>query len=100
MILTLYHEKFKDLPVAFAPSKIQDTLGEILSRNNLAQLHISESEKFSHVTFFFNGGNNQPFPGEKDIRIPSPKGIPFDQIPELSLEQVVDQLGYCNSRRL
>ncbi len=92
VILTLYHEKFKDLPVAFAPAKIEDTLGEILSRSSLCQLHISESEKFSHVTFFFNGGDNQPFQGEKDIRIPSPKGIPFDQIPELSLEKVVDQL--------
>src|SRR4030066_2553265 len=92
VILTLYHEKFKDIPVAFAPSKIQDTLGYILSQHNLRQLHISESEKFSHVTFFFNGGNNQPFPGEVDIRIPSPKGISFDQIPELSLGAVDEQL--------
>ena len=92
VILTLYHEKFKDLPVAFAPAKVEDTLGEILSRSGLNQLHISESEKFSHVTFFINGGENQPFPCEKDIRIPSPKGIPFDQIPELSLGKVVDQL--------
>jgi 2,3-bisphosphoglycerate-independent phosphoglycerate mutase len=92
VILTLYHEKFKDLPVAFAPSKIQDTLGYILSQHHLRQLHISESEKFSHVTFFFNGGRNQPFPGEVDSCIPSPKGIPFDQIPELNLDKVVDQL--------
>ncbi len=92
VILTLYHEKFKDLPVAFAPTKIEDTLAEIISHSNLSQLHISESEKFSHVTFFFNGGNNQPFPGEKDIRIPSLKGVPFDQVPELSLHQVIDQL--------
>jgi 2,3-bisphosphoglycerate-independent phosphoglycerate mutase len=92
VILTLFHEKFKDLPVAFAPSKIEDTLGDILSRSKLRQLHISESEKFSHVTFFFNGGDNQPFPGEKDIRIPSPRGIPFDQVPELSLGKVIDQL--------
>ena len=85
VILTLYHEKFKDLPVAFAPSKITDTLGEVISRAGLSQLHTAESEKFSHVTFFFNGGNNQPFAGEDDVRIPSPKGIPFDQVPELSL---------------
>jgi 2,3-bisphosphoglycerate-independent phosphoglycerate mutase len=93
VILTLYHEKFKDLPVAFAPSKIKDALGDILSRSDLRQLHISESEKFSHVTFFFNGSNNQPFPGEQDMRIPSLKGIPFDQIPELSLGQVVNQIS-------
>ncbi len=92
VILTRYHEKFKDLPIAFAPSKVTDSLGETISHFNLHQPHISESEKFSHVTFFFNGGNNQPFLGEKDICIPSPKGIAFDQIPELSLAQVDDQL--------
>lgn len=88
VILTLYHEKFKDLPVAFLPSKIGDTLGEVVSRAGLRQLRTSESEKFAHVTFFFNGGNNLPFPGEEAARIPSPKGIPFDQIPGLSLDQV------------
>ncbi len=92
VILTLYHEKFKDLPVAFAPSKIKDTLAEVVSRAGLRQLHTSESEKFAHVTFFFNGGNNQPFAGEDDVRIPSPKGVPFDQVPELSLPQVTEQV--------
>jgi 2,3-bisphosphoglycerate-independent phosphoglycerate mutase len=92
VILTLYHDKFKDLPVAFAPAKIQDTLGEIVSRAGLCQLRTAESEKFSHVTFFFNGGNNQPFAGEDDVRIPSLKGIPFDQAPEMSLEQVTGQV--------
>ena len=52
VILTLYHEKFKDLPVAFAPTKIPGTLGEIVSQAGLRQLHTSESEKFAHVTFF------------------------------------------------
>jgi 2,3-bisphosphoglycerate-independent phosphoglycerate mutase len=88
VILTLYHEKFKDLPVAFAPTRIEGTLGEIVSRAGLRQLRVAESEKYAHVTFFFNGGNNQPFPGEDDVRIPSPQGIPFDQVPELSLPQV------------
>ena len=92
VILTLYHEKFKDLPVAFAPSKIHQTLAETISKANMSQLHCAESEKFSHVTFFFNGGNNQAFPGEVDLRIPSPKGIPFEQIPQLSLELVADQV--------
>jgi 2,3-bisphosphoglycerate-independent phosphoglycerate mutase len=87
-ILTLYHEKFKDLPVAFAPSKVKDTLGEVVSLAGLRQLRIAESEKFAHVTFFFNGGNNQHFMGEEDVRIPSPNGIPFDQVPGLSLSQV------------
>ena len=92
VILTLYHEKFKDLPVAFAPTKIKDTLGEIASRAGLRQLHIAESEKFAHVTFFFNGGNNQPFPGEVDVRVPSPQGVPFEQVPELSAAQVAEQI--------
>jgi 2,3-bisphosphoglycerate-independent phosphoglycerate mutase len=90
--LTLYHEKFRGLPVAFAPKMIEDTLGEVISRLNLRQLHIAESEKFAHVTFFFNGGNNQAFAGEDDVSIPSPKGIPFDQVPGLSLPQVTEQV--------
>jgi 2,3-bisphosphoglycerate-independent phosphoglycerate mutase len=92
VILTLYHEKFKDLPVAFAPTKLKDTLGEVVSQANLRQLRVAESEKFAHVTFFFNGGNNQPFLEEKDVCVPSPQGIPFDQVPELSLAQVAEQV--------
>lgn len=92
VLLTLYHEKFKDLPVAFPPSKVTDTLGEVISRAGLRQLHTAESEKFAHVTFFFNGGHSQPFALEDDMRIPSPKGIPFDRVPELSLPQVAEQV--------
>jgi 2,3-bisphosphoglycerate-independent phosphoglycerate mutase len=88
VILTLYHAKFKDLPVAFAPTNVEGTLGEIVSRAGLRQLRVAESEKYAHVTFFFSGGNNSPLPGEDDVRIPSPQGIPFDQVPELSLPQV------------
>jgi 2,3-bisphosphoglycerate-independent phosphoglycerate mutase len=93
VILTLYHEKFKDLPVAFLPSRIPDTLGEVVSRAGLRQFRCAESEKYAHVTFFLNGANSQPFPGEVDVRIPSPKGIPFDQIPEMSLPQVADAVA-------
>jgi len=92
VILTLYHEKFKDLPVAFAPTKVRGTLGETVSRAGLRQLRVAESEKFAHVTFFLNGSENQPFDGENDIRIPSPKGVPFDQVPQLSLAQVCEQV--------
>lgn len=92
VILTLYHKKFKDLPVAFAPTKVETTLGEIVSLAGMRQLRIAESEKFAHVTFFFNGGNNQPFTGEDDVRIPSPQGISYDQVPELSLAQVTRQV--------
>ena len=100
VILTLYHEKFKNLPVAFAPTRIKDTLGEIVSLAGYSQLHTSESEKFAHVTFFLNGGNSQPFEGEDDVRIPSPRGISFDRVPELSLPKVVDQVFRGVDRRI
>jgi 2,3-bisphosphoglycerate-independent phosphoglycerate mutase len=99
VILTLYHEKFKDLPVAFAPTKVKDTLGETVSRSGLRQLRVAESEKFAHVTFFLNGGENRPFDGEDDIRIPSPKSVPFDQVPELSLAQVSEQVRHGIEQR-
>ena len=92
VIMTMYHEKFKQLPIAFAPEKVRRPLAQIISEAGLRQFHCAESEKYAHVTFFFNGGENQPFPGEDDVRVPSPKGIPFDQKPELSLPQVADKV--------
>jgi 2,3-bisphosphoglycerate-independent phosphoglycerate mutase len=92
VILTLYHEKFKDLSVAFAPTRGTGTLGEVVSRAGLKQFRCSESEKYAHVTYFLNGGINDVFPGEADKRIPSIKGIPFDQVPELSLPKVADEV--------
>ena len=71
--------------IAFVPEQVKKPLAQVLSEAGLRQFHCSESEKFAHVTFFFNGGYNQPFEGETDVCIPSPKGIPFDQKPELSL---------------
>ena len=55
-IMTMYHEKFKDLPIAFAPEKVKKPLAQVLSEAGLRQFHCAESEKFAHVTFFFNGG--------------------------------------------
>jgi len=92
VIMTMYHDKFKDLPIAFAPEKVEKPLAQVLSEAGLRQFHCAESEKYAHVTFFFNGGRNEPFPGETDLRIPSPKGIPFDQKPELSLPQVAEEV--------
>jgi 2,3-bisphosphoglycerate-independent phosphoglycerate mutase len=95
--LTLYHEKFRELPIAFAPAHLRDTLGEVVSRQGLRQLRVAESEKFAHVTFFFNGGTHRSFPREDDIQVPSPKGIAFDRAPELSIAGVtgvaVQRLG-------
>lgn len=91
-ILTLYHEKFKDLPVVFGPSHVKMPLAEVLSKAGKTQFHCSESEKFAHVTFFLNGGENQPFPGEVDTCVPSLKGVPFDTKPQLSLPEVADKV--------
>ena len=92
VIMTMYHEKFKNLPIAFAPEKVQKPLAQVLSEAGLRQFHCAESEKYAHVTFFFNGGYNQPFPGETDVCVPSPKGISFDQKPELSLPGVAEKV--------
>lgn len=91
-ILTLYHEKFKNLPVVFGPSHVKMPLAEVLSKAGKTQFHCSESEKFAHVTFFLNGGENRPFPGETDTCVPSLKGVPFDTKPELSLPEVADKV--------
>ena len=81
VIMTMYHDKFKDLPIAFAPSHVVKPLAQVLSEAGKNQFHCAESEKYAHVTFFFNGGENAPFPGEDDVCVPSPKGIDFDQKP-------------------
>jgi 2,3-bisphosphoglycerate-independent phosphoglycerate mutase len=94
VILTRYHEKFKDLPVAFASTKVEDTLGETVSRAGMRQLHVAESEKFAHITFFLNGGESWPFDSEDDICISSPRGVPFDRVPELSLAQVCEEVKH------
>lgn len=97
VLLTLYHEKFQHLPVAFAPEQLTSTLAQAVSEAGRTQFHCAESEKFAHITFFLNGGNHQPFPGETDVKIPSPRGIAFEEKPELSLyevkDQVIDALG-------
>jgi 2,3-bisphosphoglycerate-independent phosphoglycerate mutase len=84
----------KDLPadVAFPPEKIENGLGEILSRNNLKQLRITETEKYAHVTYFFNGGREEPFTGEDRILIPSPAVSKFDQTPEMSAPQITEKV--------
>jgi 2,3-bisphosphoglycerate-independent phosphoglycerate mutase len=92
VILTMYHEKYKDMPIAFAPSRIEQTLAMCISQAGLTQLHCAESEKFAHVTYFFNGGDNCPVPGEDDLRLASPKGVPFEEVPELSLPAVAEEV--------
>lgn len=82
--MTLYDENFP-LPVAFPPVHLKNILGEVLSRNGLRQLRIAETEKYAHVTYFFNGGEETPFPHEDRCLIPSPREVPtYDHKPEMS----------------
>ena len=86
-----YDEKLK-LPVAFPPEKIEDTFGEYIAKLHLTQLRIAETEKYAHVTFFFNGGVERTFEGEDRILVPSPKQFPtYDLIPEMSAIEVTDK---------
>ncbi|MBK1694617.1 phosphoglycerate mutase (2,3-diphosphoglycerate-independent) [Chromatium weissei] len=78
------------LPFAFDHDMPKTTLGAILSDAGLAQLHCAETEKYAHVTFFFNGGRSEPFPGEERVLIPSPKVATYDLQPEMSAPAVAD----------
>lgn len=87
--LTNYDDNFK-FPVMFANDDISDTLSEIVAKNGLSQLHTAETEKYAHVTFFFNGGKEEPNLNESRILIPSPKVKTYDEKPEMSAYEVCD----------
>jgi 2,3-bisphosphoglycerate-independent phosphoglycerate mutase len=90
--MTQYDEKL-NLPAAFPPVHLKDILGEVISRKGLKQLRIAETEKYAHVTYFFNGGEEQPFPLEERCLIPSPRDIPtYDKKPEMSAILVTKEL--------
>ena len=90
--MTVYDETF-GLPVAFPSEELKNILGDVLSRAGLTQLRIAETEKYAHVTFFFNGGDEVPFPGEERCLIPSPKDVAtYDKKPEMSAFLVTDEL--------
>jgi 2,3-bisphosphoglycerate-independent phosphoglycerate mutase len=89
--MTQYHEDFT-CPVAFPPQLLTHTLGETLSGLGLRQLHLAETEKYAHVTFFFNGGREEPFPGEDRILVESPRGVAtYDLKPEMSAHGVTEK---------
>jgi 2,3-bisphosphoglycerate-independent phosphoglycerate mutase len=79
------------LGVLFPPDDLSDTFGELVSRAGLKQLRLAETEKYAHVTFFFNGGRETVFPGEERILVPSPKVATYDQQPEMSAPEVTDK---------
>jgi 2,3-bisphosphoglycerate-independent phosphoglycerate mutase len=89
--LSRYGEDF-DLPCAYTPQPIHNGFGEYLSNLGLRQLRIAETEKYAHVTYFFNGGREQPYPGEDRILVPSPKVATYDLKPEMSAFEVTDKL--------
>lgn len=87
--LTEYKANY-EFPVAFPPERMKNVLGEVISQHNMQQLRVAETEKYAHVTFFFNGGEEHPFRGEDRALIPSPRVQTYDLQPEMSAEQVTD----------
>jgi len=82
-----------DTPVAFAEQEVQATLAEVLSGQGRKQLHAAETEKYAHVTYFFNGGREEAWPGESRVLVPSPRDVPsYDHKPEMSADEVADRV--------
>ena len=93
---TQYDETMPNVTVAYPPEELTDTFGETVSRAGLTQLRIAETEKYAHVTFFFNGGNERVYEGEDRVLIDSPREFPtYDLIPEMSARKVADAACDC-----
>ena len=90
--MTPYDASFKGVHILFDKENVANTLGEYLSAKGMSQLHIAETEKYAHVTFFFNGGRETPFDKEDRILVPSPKVATYDLKPEMSAFEVKDKL--------
>jgi len=90
--MTPYDPTFQNVHILFDKDNVDNTLGEYLSSLNLHQLHIAETEKYAHVTFFFNGGREAPYEGEERILVASPKVATYDLKPEMSAYEVKDKL--------
>ncbi len=90
--LTNYDDSFKGVHVVYDKDNIKDTLGEVLSKAGKTQIRIAETEKYPHVTFFFNGGREVPFEGEERILCPSPKVATYDLKPEMSAYEIRDAI--------
>ena len=90
--MTQYDETMPNVKVAFKPEVLKNTFGEYISKKGLKQLRIAETEKYAHVTFFFNGGEEKQYPGEDRILVPSPKVETYDLKPEMSAYEVTDKV--------
>jgi 2,3-bisphosphoglycerate-independent phosphoglycerate mutase len=93
-----------DTPVAFSEQDIEGTLAQVLAQHDVRQLHVAETEKYAHVTYFFNGGREGPWPGETRTLVPSPRDVPSydfkpamsaDEVADRVVEQVGDGYGFC-----
>lgn len=90
--MTQYDATLPNVSVAFGPQSLKNTFGEYISKYGLTQLRIAETEKYAHVTFFFNGGVEKEYPGEERILVPSPKVVTYDLKPEMSAFEVTDKI--------
>jgi 2,3-bisphosphoglycerate-independent phosphoglycerate mutase len=90
--MTNYDDKFKDVKVIFDKDNLPNTLGEVVSKAGKKQIRIAETEKYPHVTFFFSGGREEPFEGEKRLLCPSPKVATYDLQPEMSANDIKDKI--------
>ena len=89
--MTRYREDL-DTPVVFEEQEVSETLAEVLSEHGVRQLHASETEKYAHVTYFFNGGREEEWPGEERVLVPSPRDVPsYDRKPQMSANEVADR---------
>lgn len=91
--MTPYDASFTGVHILFPKENVSNTLGEYLANSGKKQLHIAETEKYAHVTFFFNGGREAPYEGEERILVPSPKVATYDLKPEMSAYEVADKLA-------
>ena len=89
---TQYDETMPNVQIAFKPTTLENTFGEYISKNGLKQLRIAETEKYAHVTFFFNGGEERTYNGEDRILIPSPKVPTYDEKPEMSAYEITEKV--------
>ena len=97
LTMTSYDETFKNVRVIFNKDPLNQTLGEVLALEGIHQVRIAETEKYPHVTYFFNGGREVPFPLEHRIMVPSPKVATYDLQPEMSASEITQQLiSYVN----
>jgi 2,3-bisphosphoglycerate-independent phosphoglycerate mutase len=90
--LTSYGDEFAHLAVAYPPQTVRNGFGEYIASRGLTQLRIAETEKYAHVTYFFNGGTESAYPGEERIMVPSPHVATYDLKPEMSAPEVTDKL--------